>query len=107
MQQRAQAEAEQFTQTVDSWAETARTEHGANWDKVAQAGASLVSRFGDDEVRTFLNQSGAGNHPAMIRMFARVGELIGEDVPDPANLGGSSKPAEAAHLLYANDAPKG
>jgi hypothetical protein len=38
----------------------------------------LMNRFGNDDVRTVLNQTGAGNHPALIKFFAEMGRALGE-----------------------------
>ncbi len=38
-----------------------------------------LDRFGDRELYHFLDDSGLANHPAVIRLFTRVGEATGED----------------------------
>jgi hypothetical protein len=38
----------------------------------------LMRRFGNDEVRAVLDQTGAGSHPALIKFFAEMGRAFGE-----------------------------
>ncbi len=47
-------------------------------DKVAQA-QKAVGFYGDDELKGFLNESGLGNHPAMVKLFAKLGSGLKED----------------------------
>lgn len=109
-QSKAQADAEAFATTVAGWADEARKDPeigGAKWDQSVKHATGVVNRFGDPALKEYLNSTGAGNHPAMIRFMARVGALIGEDQPGPSNESGRSQPAEPAHVLFKNDAPKG
>jgi hypothetical protein len=39
--------------------------------------------------------------------MAKVGAMIKEDSPATGGAGGDGKPAEAAHVLFPNDKPKG
>lgn len=38
-----------------------------------------IDRFGSDEVKSLLNESGLGDHPAFVRTFFRIGKAISED----------------------------
>lgn len=107
MQDRATAQAKQWGETVDGWAEAARTEHGEKYAVVSAQAQRVINAFGDADLKKYLNESGAGNHPALVRFAAKVGAAIGEDVPDPSNAEGSGKPADPASILYPNDAKKG
>lgn len=108
LQGRAQQQAEQWSETVSGWVEEAKADKeigGDNWDATVEAGQRAVERLGTPALRDALNSSGLGNHPELIRIFAKVGAMIGED--DPADGGGGNKPADAAHLMFPNDVPKG
>ncbi len=39
----------------------------------------LVAKYGGKELQDALNVSGLGNHPALVKMFARIGALFSED----------------------------
>lgn len=68
-----------------AWVEEARADPeigGANWDASIAASAKALDQLGAPKgspFRDLLNVSGLGNHPEMIRMFAKVGKAIGED----------------------------
>lgn len=55
---------------------------GANWDGSIQAAGRALDRLGfpkGSPLRAALDESGFGNHPEMVRFFARAGKAIGED----------------------------
>lgn len=54
-------------------------EHGAQYDGFVTSATTAMKQYGDPEFNKFLDETGLGNHPAMIRVFGRVGkELAGE-----------------------------
>lgn len=56
-----------------------RQEWGGAYDaKVAQA-ARAARYFGGQELIEFLNQSGVGNNPELVRAFAKIGSMMSED----------------------------
>jgi hypothetical protein len=59
--------------------EALRAEWGAHFDtKVAQA-ARAARYFGGEALVSMLDETGLGNHPELVRAFARAGALLGED----------------------------
>lgn len=96
--------------TPDTWADTAKIDKeigGKNWNSTVDNAQRAVKQFGTDGLKAFMNASGGGNHPEVIRFFARVGNAISEDKPSGGGSDGSGKPVEAAHILFPNDKPKG
>lgn len=76
---------------VKSWAEELKADPefgGANFDGNVKAAHRAIVRFGDDGLKNFLNGSGLGNEPSLVRAFARIGKAIAED-----SVAGSSAPA--------------
>lgn len=75
----------QITQQRAAWAAEAKADPeigGANWDASITASAKALDHLGataGSPFRQLLNDSGLGNHPEMIRMFAKIGKSIGED----------------------------
>ncbi|TIW56713.1 MAG: hypothetical protein E5V54_11235 [Mesorhizobium sp.] len=101
---------EDWGKTISGWAETAKKDPeigGDKWDGTAKAAQKAVNTLGTPELRTYLNASGGGNHPELIRIFAKVGAMISEDNPPTDGAGGKGKPVDAAHMLFPNDVPKG
>lgn len=72
---------EQVTQTRASWREAAQADSEIGGEKfvenlaVAKAGRDA---FGDDDLKSLLDESGLGDHPAMIRFFYKVGKANSE-----------------------------
>lgn len=63
-------------------ADAARADKEIGGDKLADTVATAqkaLDRFGSDALRSWLDESGAGNHPEIIRAFAAVGRAISED----------------------------
>lgn len=109
-QQRAQAQGETFAKTVSGWADTAKKDPeigGDKWEASVQAATRAVNTLGTPALKEYLNASGGGNHPELIRFMAKAGAMISEDIPASGGAGGAGKPAEAAYTLFPSDAPKG
>lgn len=56
-----------------------KTEWGQAWDRKVAAANVAVQEFGGDDFKEFLETSGLGNHPMMIKLMAKVGESLSED----------------------------
>ena len=109
-QARAGKQSEEFGATIAGWADTAKKDPeigGTKWDGTVQTAQRAVKALGNDALRDYLNASGAGNHPEVIRFMAKAGALIAEDNPASGGAEGKGKPAEAAYTLFPTDAPKG
>ena len=96
--------------TPDTWIAKAKADPeigGANWATTETNAMRFVKHAADPSLIAYLEASGSGNHPALIKAFAKAGALLREDAPAQGGAGGAGKPAEAAHLLFPNDTPKG
>lgn len=108
-QAKAEKQGETWAGTISKWADDAKADKdigGDKWDGTVSASRRAVDKLGTPELREYLNASGGGNHPELIRFMAKVGSMLKEDSPAGGGEGGS-KPAEPAHLLFPSDAPKG
>lgn len=52
---------------------------GVHKEETLDLANRVVGRFGGDELREVLDQTGMGNHWAIIMAFARIGKFLGED----------------------------
>lgn len=97
------AEIERHNSQVQAWGDEIKADKdlgGERFDKTVQLARDAVARFGDDQLKTLLNESGYGNHPAVVRLFAKIGASIAEDNRPP---GGGANPGQqrsAADILY-------
>ncbi|GAA3113568.1 hypothetical protein GCM10010520_67110 [Rhizobium viscosum] len=107
---RGKAAGEAWAGRVQGWADEARKDReigGPKWAGTVGSAQRALSRLGTPALREYLNTSGGGNHPEMIRIFAKVGSMIQEDNPPNGGAGGNGRKAETAHLMFPKDAPKG
>ena len=110
MQKRAEDQTKGWGERIAKWADDAKTDKdigGDKWNATVSNATRFTNAFGTPALKEYLNASGGGNHPELIRVFAKAGEMIREDNPASGGASGAGKPAEAAHLLFPNDAPKG
>jgi|GEM_PF-1132187 len=107
---RGTAAGEKWAGTVQGWADTAKKDKeigGDKWDGTVSSAQRALSKLGTTELKDYLNASGGGNHPELIRIFAKVGSMIQEDNPPSGGAGGDGKAADPAHVLFPDDTPKG
>ena len=57
-----------------------KQEWGYDYDKKVAAADRALKVYGDDELRDLITNSSAGNNPAVIRFFARLGQEVTEDM---------------------------
>ena len=61
-----------------------KEEWGYDYDKKVRQAQRALQVYGDDEIRQLMNTE-AGNHPAVIKLFARLGEDVTEDMAKNTN----------------------
>jgi len=79
---------------------------GANREQTVHLAGKAMDSLGYVEghpFRQLLTESGLGNHPDMIRMARRLGELVGEDGDFVRSGAGSSSQVTPEKRLYPND----
>lgn len=95
-----QQQAEAWGKQVADWGEQVKADKEIGGDKFnASVGAAqrALDQFGNTELREYLNASGLGNHPALVRFCAKVGKAMAEDTFVVPNQGGQRS---AADILY-------
>lgn len=68
--------------TTDAWAASLQNDAemgGAKYEQSLALANKAIDNFGTPELRTFLDESGLGNHPELLRAFHKVGNAISED----------------------------
>lgn len=81
MQESAQGVQNEFVNRVNNWGEQSKTELGSEFtNTVRQAAVGIeVIEKQIPELRTMFAETGAGNHPVMIKAMAMIGKLVGEE----------------------------
>lgn len=98
-----QQQAEAWSKQVADWGEQVKADKEIGGDKFnASVGAAqrALDQFGNPELREYLNASGLGNHPALVRFCAKVGKAMAEDSFVVPNQGGQRS---AADVLYGKE----
>ncbi len=109
-QDRETTRLENWSNRVTGWVDQAKADKdmgGAAWPATTQAATRAINVLGTPELKAYLESSGGGNHPELIRFAAKAGALIREDDPAAGGAEGEGKPVDPAHRLFPNDAPKG
>lgn len=107
---KGEAQAQAWAKTINDWVDQAKADPeigGVKWDGTVKNASGVVARFGTPGFKDYLNASGAGNHPEMIRFMAKVGAMIGEDRPAISENPGKKIAQDTAAILYPDDQPKG
>lgn len=89
-----------------TWREETRADKdigGAKYDENIGVASKAIDKFGTPELRKALDESGMGNHPAVVKFFVNVGRQLSEDTMASGNAGqGGGAPKTAAQMLYPN-----
>jgi hypothetical protein len=108
-QAQLQAIAEQQTQQRKEWAEALAADKefgGAKYEENRIIAQKAVTQFAGPEFAKWLNDTGLGDHPELMRTFWKVGKALGEDKPSETGKGAGQPPAadKDAHLkdIYPN-----
>ena len=98
-----QSEAAAYGETVQEWGKQAAADPeigGKAFTENVELARSALATHGSPELKGLLDSTGLGNHPEVIRFFARVGKTIQkEDGVVKADRSGGSR-ASAASVLF-------
>lgn len=114
-----QTQADDFSALKADWAKEIKADPefgGAKWKETEANAAKALDTFGAPSVkdkdgnetnpfRNLLNESGFGNHPEMIRMFAKIGKQLGEGEFVRGD-GARAEKQDRVRVLYPDDKPK-
>lgn len=92
---------------ADAWQTSAKTDAeigGANFDATLISAKNVIGAYGNEAFKTFLNTTGLGNHPEMIRLLSKVAKAVGEDklLAGGAGAGQGNAQKTAGEVLYPN-----
>lgn len=68
-----------YTKGMEEGVGKLKTEWGAKFDEKLGMAARAVKELGGDELKTMLEDTGLGNHPVLVKLFAKIGESMMED----------------------------
>ena len=66
----------------DTWVSEAKNDKeigGDTFKQNVELAHRVVNRYGTDQFKKALNETGLGNHPELLRVFTRIGKAMSED----------------------------
>ena len=90
-------------QTVDWYAAVKADPElgGAKFEASTKAGQKVMAKYGTPALIEYLSVTGLGNHPELVRTFARIGAAMAEDVIHAGKAAGGEQ-LPMAKRLYPN-----
>lgn len=92
-----------FADMQSKWVSEIKADPDIGRDRlgVSLASASLaIDRLGVPGLKDALNLTGAGNHPAIVKAFVRIGQMIQEDRFAPGRQSAPAAPRSPAEVIY-------
>lgn len=101
---RETARTEAHVAQVAQWAESVKTDKEIGGDKLTEtiATAKKAIDLGPPELKALLNESGLGNHPAVVKWAYAVGKALSEDKFVPGSKAPASTQKSIEERLYPN-----
>ncbi|EAB7110103.1 peptidase [Salmonella enterica subsp. enterica] len=95
-----QQQAEAWQKTTEQWAADVKADKEIGGDKLTgnlSVAQRALAQFGTPELKEYLEGTGLGNHPELVKAFIKIGKAMSEDgMVDGSNQGQRS----AAEVLY-------
>ncbi|KKY89823.1 peptidase [Enterobacter cloacae] len=97
-----QRQADAWQKQTEGWAEAVKADKEIGGDKLESnlsAAQRALDQFGNPELKEYLNVTGMGNHPELVKAFVKIGKTMSED---GMVSGKQSGQRSAAEVLYGN-----
>lgn len=79
MPQLVKQQADAWQEQVTGWAETVKADKELGSVESIGNAQKAMEQFGTPELKEYLNETGLGNHPELIRILSKVGKSMTED----------------------------
>ncbi|HZP98286.1 MAG TPA: hypothetical protein VFB13_02030 [Reyranella sp.] len=92
-----------FADLQSEWTGKIKADPEIGGNKLAaslSAAARAIDRLGVLGLREALNMTGAGNHPAVVKAFVRLGQMLAEDRFQPGRDAAPPAPRSPADVIY-------
>lgn len=97
-----QRQADAWQATTEQWAADVKADKEIGGDKLTgnlSAAQRALDQFGTPELKEYLNTTGLGNHPDLVKTFVKIGKTMSED---GMVSGKETGQRSAADVLYGN-----
>lgn len=109
VQQQAEAQADLIKQTFEGWVETAKKDPeigGDKWQATVDKANAVIRKIGTKElIDDVLVGNGMGNHPEVIRVFARIADDVLSDEAPTGKQTDASGPVSPESDWYGDTTP--
>ncbi len=98
-----------FVELQNKWVSEIKADPDIGGDKLQASLASAaraIDRLGVPGLKEALDLPGAGNNPAVVKAFVRLGQMVSEDRFAPGNGAPPAAPKSPAEAIYGADGPK-
>ncbi len=105
----AQKGVQAFVDLQNKWVSEIKADPDIGGDKLEASLASAaraIDRLGVPGLREALNLTGAGNNPAVVKAFVRLGQMVSEDRFQPGKDAPPEPPKSPAEVIYGANGPK-
>ena len=95
-----QRQTEAWQAQTEEWAATVKADKEIGGDKLTTnigVAQRALDQFGTPELKEYLNATGLGNHPDLVKTFVKIGKAMSED---GMVSGGNTGQRSAAEVLY-------
>ena len=82
IQSKSTLEGENTAAQSAAWVESLKKEFGKAYNERVELASRAVDTYGDGDLKEWLDNSGMGNNPMMVKLFAKIGEGIAEGRSD-------------------------
>jgi hypothetical protein len=99
----AQKGVQAFVDLQNKWVSEIKADPDIGGDRLTASLASAgraIDRLGVPGLREALNLTGAGNHPAVVKAFVRLGQMVSEDRFLPGKDAAPAAPKSPAEVIY-------
>lgn len=80
MPQLVKQQADEWQKQITGWAETVKADKdGLGSDESIGHAQKALDQFGSPELKSYLVETGLGNHPELVRVFSKIGKAMSED----------------------------
>ena len=98
---------QQLKTLQEGWREAVKKDPVLGGEKLAETQRLtqlVIDNAMDDELRSFLKETGYGDHPAVVRFLRKIGSEMGEGKPPNSGQGGSGsgETKDPANVMYDN-----
>lgn len=101
MTQTVEAQQAAWQKQLETWVSDIKSDKeigGKAFDQQVNYAKSAITKFGTDELKQALDATGFGNHPELVRVFARIGKAMAEDTFVQSNAASGKRSVE--ELFY-------